>query len=131
MTANTFTSVSLEPVLVSVSVERVARLHDLALAAGERAVSVLAADQERVSRLFSRRGRPDSEVFAAVPHHFGPLTGAALIDGALATFECRTVESYQGGDHTVLVGEVLGMSLPRPDASPLVFHGGRYRSTDW
>jgi flavin reductase (DIM6/NTAB) family NADH-FMN oxidoreductase RutF len=130
MTANTFTSVSLDPVLVLICVDRSARLHDLVLAAGEWGVSVLAADQEHVSRLFAEPGRPSGEPVQSVSHHFGRLTGAMLLDDALATFECRTVAAHDGGDHTVLLGEVLSLALPRPDARPLVYYRGRYSSLD-
>jgi flavin reductase (DIM6/NTAB) family NADH-FMN oxidoreductase RutF len=130
MTANTFTSVSLDPVLVLVCVERTSRLHDLVIAAGEWGVSVLAAEQEHVSRLFAEPGRPAAEALRSVPHHHGELTGAVLLDGALATLECGTVAAYDGGDHTVLLGEVLGMSIPHPDGSPLVYYRGEYRELD-
>jgi len=130
MTVSSFTSVSLDPVLVLVSIEHAARLHDVILAAGRWAVSVLPAHQEEVSRLFARRGRPEAEVFAAVAHIRGPLTGAALIDGALATIECRTAAAYPGGDHTILLGEVLGLGVGDPGASPLVYHRGEYRGSD-
>jgi flavin reductase (DIM6/NTAB) family NADH-FMN oxidoreductase RutF len=130
MTANSFTSVSLDPVLVLICVERTARLHDLVLAAGEWGVSVLAAAQEQVSRIFAQPGRPSADALRAVRHHHGELTGAVLLDGALATFECRTVAVYPGGDHTVVLGEVLGMGLPRPDGHPLVYYRGEYRSLD-
>jgi flavin reductase (DIM6/NTAB) family NADH-FMN oxidoreductase RutF len=131
MTANSFTSVSLTPVLVLACVDRAARLHDLVLAAGQWGVSVLAADAEEVSARFASRGRAIGEALTEVPHRFGPHTGAALLDGALATFECRTVAAYPGGDHTILLGEVLDVAVPRPAGSPLVYYRGRYRHPDW
>ena len=130
ITANSFTSVSLDPVLVLICVDRTARLHDLVLAAGEWGVSVLGAGQEHISRLFAEPGRPSGEALRSVRHHVGELTGAVLLDGALATFECRTVAAYGGGDHTVLLGEVLGMSLLRPDGAPLVYYRGEYSGLD-
>ncbi|HVQ89844.1 MAG TPA: flavin reductase family protein [Mycobacteriales bacterium] len=131
MTANSFTSVSLDPVLVLACVDRSARLHDLVLAAGAWGVSVLAADAAQISAQFASRGRAVGEALAAVPHHFGPLTGAALLDDALVTLECRTTEAYSGGDHTILLGEVLDLTVRRPDTAPLVFYRGEYHSTDW
>jgi flavin reductase (DIM6/NTAB) family NADH-FMN oxidoreductase RutF len=131
MTANSFTSVSLDPVLVLICVERTANLHDLILAAGEWGVSLLGADQEHISRLLALRGRPLGEGLSAVAYHLGPLTGAALLEDALATFECRTVATFPGGDHTVLVGEVLDLATPRPTGSPLVYYRGGYRSPNW
>ncbi|MEN3356557.1 MAG: flavin reductase [Mycobacteriales bacterium] len=131
MIANSFTSVSLDPVLVLVCVDRSARLHDLVLAAGGWGVSVLAADAVEISAQFASRGRAVGEALAAVPHHFGPHTGAALLDDALVTFECRTVEVHGGGDHTILLGAVLDLTVRRPEALPLVFYRGDYQPADW
>ncbi len=130
MTANSFTSVSLDPLLVLVCVERNARLHDLVLASGQWGVSVLSVEQEPVSRLFAEPGRAAAEALRAVPHHYGDLTGAVLLDDALATFECRTLAVHAGGDHTVLLGEVLSVDVPRPDGSPLLYYRGEYRGLD-
>lgn len=127
LTCNSFTSVSLEPVLVLFGVEKAARFHDAVLAAGAWAVSVLAAGQEPLSRRFAVRGRPLEDQFSGVPHAPGPCTGAAVVDGALAALECRTVATHEAGDHTVVLGEVLGVSVPAPDAEPLMYYEGRYR----
>jgi flavin reductase (DIM6/NTAB) family NADH-FMN oxidoreductase RutF len=129
MTANSFTSVSLDPVLVLVCVQRTARLHDLIMAAGEWGVSVLAASAVEVSRLFANPGSPLGAALPQVPHHFGPHTGAALLPGALATLECRTVAAYGGGDHTILLGSVLDVQTPA-DGPALAYFRGRYRAVD-
>lgn len=128
MTCNSFTSVSLEPVLVLFCAEKVARFHDAVLATGEWAVSVLAQGQERVSRHFAVRGRPLEDQFGGVAHTTGPLTGAAVLDDAVAALECRTVSTVDAGDHTVVVGEVLGLSVPDPLGEPLLYYEGRYRT---
>ena len=128
MTCNSFTSVSLDPVLVLFCPEKVARFHDVVLASGEWAVSVLGQSQEAASRLFARRGRPLEDQFQGVAHSYGPLTGAAVLDGALASLECRTVSTADAGDHTVVIGEVLGLGVPDPAADPLLYAEGRYRS---
>ena len=129
MTANSFTSVSLDPILVLVAVDRHARFHDSVLAAGSFAVNVLAADQEDVSRWFAQRGRPDDDAHMdRWPHRVGEATGAAIFDGVLAALECETYAAYDGGDHTLLVGAVVGMAAPRPDADPLLYFKGVYRA---
>lgn len=129
MTANSFTSVSLDPVLVLVAIDKNARFHASVLSAGRFAINVLAADQEDVSRWFARRGRPDDdEHIERWPHTIGEVSNAAIFDGALAAFECGTYAVHDGGDHSLLLGEVLAMSTPRPDAKPLVFFRGGYRS---
>ena len=128
MTANSFTSVSLDPVLVLFCPEKAARFHDFVLRAGTWAVSVLSEGQQEVSQRFAVRGRALEDQFSGVPHTVGPLTGAALLDGALAAFECRTVSLVDAGDHTVVVGEVLGLTLPDPAAHPLLYFEGAYRA---
>jgi flavin reductase (DIM6/NTAB) family NADH-FMN oxidoreductase RutF len=130
MTCNSFTSVSLQPVLVLFCAEKVARFHDIVLSAGQWAVSVLATGQQDLSRRFAIRGRPLEDQFSDVPHTPGPATGAAVVKGALAALECRTVSTVDAGDHTVFVGEVLGVSAPAPDGAPLVYYEGRYRDLD-
>lgn len=127
MTVNSFTSVSLDPVLVLVCIDRSARFHGAVLTSGVWGVSVLASHQEDVSRSFATRGRDRGEQFAAVPVHPGPVTGVALVDGALGTLECRTVSTLEAGDHTVLVAEVLALDVPDEHAEPLLFLEGRYR----
>lgn len=128
MTANSFTSVSLDPVLVLVAVDRNARFHGAVASAGTFAVNVLAAEQEDLSRWFATRGRPqDDEHIERWPFSIGAATGAAVFDGVLAALECRTWAAYDGGDHTLLVGEVLAMTAPRPDADPLLYFKGVYR----
>lgn len=128
MTCNSLTSVSLEPVLVLFCAEKVARFHDVVLETGCWAVSVLASSQEQLSRRFAVRGRPLEDQMADVAVTDGPATGAALVDGALAALECRTVGTMDGGDHTVVLGEVLAVHVPDADAEPLLYFEGRYRT---
>lgn len=128
MTCNSFTSVSLEPVLVLFCAEKIARFHDVVLSTGSFAVSVLAQGQEDVSRRFAVRGRPLEDQFRGLPYSTGTVTGAALVDGALAALECRTVSTTDAGDHTVVIGEVLGLGVPDPDGDPLLYYEGRYRA---
>ena len=127
LTCNSFTSVSLDPVLVLFCAEKVARFHDAVLSSGAWAVSVLAQGQEDVSRRFAARGRVLEGQFDELPHRFGPVTGAVLLDGTLAVLECRTVSATDAGDHTVVIGEVLGLDVPDPAADPLLYYEGRYR----
>lgn len=126
LTANSFSSVSLEPPLVLVCVEKEARFHAAVLGAGLWGVSVLADDQEDLSRRFARRGRVLAEQFDEVEHVTGRHTGAALVAGALAHIEVRTVSAVDAGDHTVLLGEVLELGTTRADARPLVYFESSY-----
>jgi flavin reductase (DIM6/NTAB) family NADH-FMN oxidoreductase RutF len=130
MTANAFTSVSLDPPLVLLCVERVTRFHAAVVASGAWAVSVLPAGSEHAARWLATRGRPLIGQLQDIPHRRGPYTGAALVDGALATLECRTRARHDGGDHEIVLADVLAAELP-PSAhvsapSPLLYHRGRY-----
>ena len=117
MTVSAFASVSLEPPLVLFCAEKIARFHDAVLAAGSWAVSVLAEDAEKTARWLATRGRPLEGQLDGVPHHSGPVTGAPLLDSALATLECRTFAVYDGGDHSIVVGQVAAVTGP-PDPPP-------------
>lgn len=128
MTANSFTSVSLEPLLVLFCVEKIARFHDVVLAARRWGVSVLGEGEESASRWFATRGRPDADQLADHPWTGGRHTGAALFTAAIATLECSTYAVHDGGDHTIVVGRVLdAVARPGP-AIPLVFYESRYRA---
>lgn len=133
MTANAFSSVSLEPPMVLCCVARTARMHDAVLAAGCFAVSVLAEDQHAVAGHFASRSRPSGRAqFAEVAHRLGPHTGAPLLTGALAWLELSLAHSYPGGDHTILVGEVLdcGERVGAEDPAALAFYAGRFHRLD-
>lgn len=126
ITVNAFTSVSLEPLLVLVSVERGARMHALLERTGVFAVSVLSAEDEVLSRRFSVPGREEGEAqFAGVACAPGPATGSPVIRAALAWFDCRVAAAHEAGDHTLFIGRVLAMNAER-DAAPLVFYRGGY-----
>jgi len=129
LTANTFTSVSLEPLLVLVSVQRSSRLHGAVLSSGQWGISVLSEHQEAQSRYFASASRHETpDQFDGVPVRRGPVTGCALLAEACAVFECRTAATYPGGDHLLVLGEVLSLDMPHPEARPLLFLDGHYRS---
>ena len=134
MTVSAFTSVSLEPRLVLFCAEKIARFHDAVLEAGSWAVSVLDEESEKIAGWLATRGRPLEGQLDTIPHQPGPLTGAPILDAALAAMECRTTAVYDGGDHSIVVGEVIGVA-ERATAEgaaggapgPLIHHAGRYR----
>ncbi|MEV5568507.1 flavin reductase family protein [Spirillospora sp. NPDC052269] len=127
MTVNAFTSVSLDPLLVMFCADRTARFHDTVLASGTWAVSVLPDGLRAASEHLATRGRPIEGQLDGYRVHRGAATGAPVLSEALAAVECRTHAVHEGGDHSIVVGEVLSLDLPAPDAEPLVFHDGRYR----
>lgn len=130
MTANAFTSVSLDPLLVLVCVETDARFHDAALAAGHWAVSVLDGSARPVADWLATRGRPLHGQLDRIPFRRGRATGAALLEQSLATLECRTTAVHPGGDHSILVGEVLTVDAPPGEGAALVYHRSRYHRLD-
>lgn len=128
MTADTVTSVSLEPLLVLCCVETEARFHDAVVGSGVWGVSVLAADQRPASEWFATRGRPLHGQLERTPHRRGERTGVALLDGALMHLEVRTTDVHPAGDHVIVVGEVLTIGLPDRVPPALVHFRGGYGS---
>ena len=129
MTANSFTSVSLDPPVILICLTRDSELCKAVLREGRFAVSVLAADQEDVARYFANHARPrGAEEFGTVPWSPGPGTGAPVLDDAVAWFDCALVTSHDGGDHEIFIGSVLASGAePQRDAL-LFFRGGFGRS---
>ncbi|WP_438951446.1 flavin reductase family protein [Porticoccus sp.] len=121
MTANSFSSVSLEPALVSWCVGSESRLFGLFQEQDYFAVNILHSGQSNLSQLFA--GTDDNK-FANVRWHSG-LHGLPLLDDCPCHFQCQIEHRYPGGDHVILVGRVLEFSNTEMD--PLIFHGGQYR----
>lgn len=128
MTANAFTSVSLDPLLVLVCVEQDSRFHDAVLDAGVWGVSVLDERARGAAEWLATPGRPLVGQLDPVPHHRGAVTGVALVDAALATLECRTTSAHLAGDHVIVVGEVVSVGLAPEGHGPLLYHRSSYRS---
>ncbi|HET7291911.1 MAG TPA: flavin reductase family protein [Vicinamibacteria bacterium] len=124
LTVNAFSSVSLDPPLVLVCIDRRSEAHGGFGSSRVFGVSVLREDQEHFSRRFAQPGR---EKFAAKDLHLGEA-GVALVPGALAHLECRVVSATQAGDHMIYVGEVLRVQIA--PGRPLLFHGSAYGRLD-
>ncbi len=120
VTANSFNSVSLDPPLVLWSLGRKSRSLPAYSAADHFAVNVLAADQVSLSQRFAT---PAEDKFAGVSHRPG-AGGAPLLDGCAARFQCRVVHSYEGGDHVIFVGEVVGFDASGREG--LLYYKGGY-----
>ena len=123
MTANSFSSVSLDPPLVLWSLSRNAPSVADFTGASHFAINVLAAHQHHLSRRFAT---PLPDKFGGVDCCEG-TAGVPLLDGAIARFVCRNVRQYDGGDHLIFIGEVE--RYDRVDGEPLVFHAGHYQVT--
>lgn len=119
-TANSFTSVSLDPPLVLVCIAKTAASFDTFTAAPSFSVNVLAESQKDVSGLFASKA-PDK--FARA-HWHTELTGSPIIDGSAAWFDCRRHDVIEAGDHVILIGEVVGFDQAR--RNPLGYCLGNY-----
>jgi flavin reductase (DIM6/NTAB) family NADH-FMN oxidoreductase RutF len=129
ITVNSFSSVSLDPMLVLVCLNEASRAVGLIERAGAFAVNVLSAGQQDVSRWFANQYRPaGSTMFDGVPFEPG-TTGCPVLVDAAASFDCRLRQSHRAGDHLVVLGEVVAL-VHRPQLEPLIFHAGSYKSLE-
>lgn len=122
MTVNALASLSLDPPLVLVCVERAADTHAAIVAAGTFGISILTETQEALSRRFAAETH-EVDKFRSVAWH-EEATGAPILNDALAWLDCRTWATYPGGDHTIFVGEVVAGDAR--EGAPLVFYRGGY-----
>ena len=120
ITANSFSSVSLEPALVLWSPDKSSSRHKYFVEAKFFAIHVLASDQQSLCDAFVKSARD----FGGVDYELN-AQNVPIIEGCLATFECQKYAAHDGGDHTILIGEVLRASHRSGEA--LVFANGVYR----
>ena len=120
LTANAITSLSLVPPLVLICVDRKAESHTHFFTSKVFVVNVLSEEQEAISRRFAVSG---GEKFTDIPCRPGRL-GALVLEGTLAHLECRIVETHEGGDHVIHVGEVEHAEAH--GGRPLLFYQGKY-----
>jgi len=125
LTVNAFTSVSLEPPTVLVSLHKDAAGYDPLLKVGHFGVSILSAQQHDLACRFAEED-PD-ERFLGLDVEVGAL-GSPLIKGALAWLECRVQEVFPGGDHDIVLGEVVDCGGRKGD--PLLFFRGSLLGMD-
>jgi flavin reductase (DIM6/NTAB) family NADH-FMN oxidoreductase RutF len=123
LTVSAFSSVSLDPLLVLVCLDN--RLGGLSSfkASGNFGVSILSESQEDLSRLFARK---DSERPASI--YFDGPAGLPLLRSSLATLECETAAMYEGGDHTIFMGQVISLDIleAKSGAKPLLYFRSKY-----
>jgi 3-hydroxy-9,10-secoandrosta-1,3,5(10)-triene-9,17-dione monooxygenase reductase component len=120
LTANSFSSVSLDPPMVLWSLARTAASIEAFRHCGHFAVHILSADQERLSSRFASKG---IDRFEGLTLDRGP-DGIPMLPDCMARFACKLAYQYEGGDHVIFVGEILEFN--HSARKPLVFHGGRY-----
>lgn len=126
ITVNALSSVSLQPPLVMVALDRRRFLTPLVRADGRYAVNVLGEDQQALSDCFAGAPVvPGRDAFCGAAWHPGP-TGLPLLDGAIATLECTVVETFTAGDHDLFIGRVDTLGSEAGEAMPLLYYRRRY-----
>jgi flavin reductase (DIM6/NTAB) family NADH-FMN oxidoreductase RutF len=124
LTVNSFTSVSLDPILVSVSVDHTANSHDHLLRSGRFAVTILSAGQQELANRFAASDRPE-ERWRGLQWVPGP-GGTPIVPGGLAWMECSVLQSVTAGDHTVFIGVVEAGEAVAGNEEPLLYFRGGY-----
>lgn len=119
-TVNSFTSVSLDPPLVLFCLHKQSRLSPMLQESGLFVVNFLAGRQERLARAFAGK---QTAGFGEVAYHHS-ADGMPVLSDALAFLACAVVNEIEGGDHTIFVGEVREVGVPRHNAEPLIFFRG-------
>ncbi len=119
-TVNSFTSVSLDPPLVLFCLHKESRLRTVVEESRMFVVNFLAGRQERLAWTFARK---DTAAIQDVAHHHS-AEGMPILSEALAFLACRLVNEFEGGDHTIFLGEVIELGAPRENHEPLIFFRG-------
>ncbi|WP_017594684.1 flavin reductase family protein [Nocardiopsis potens] len=131
-TVSAFASISADPPIAMLSVIADGYLREVIDERRAFAVSVLGEGHRAIAGRFSAEGRPSARLLlAAEEHHRGAATGALVLDGALAAFECAVLQRTEVGDHVVYFAEAAVLpevAGARAGSSPLLRYGGRYRT---
>lgn len=126
MTANAFASVSLDPLLVLVCVDRSARTHAHLHAKKRFGINILDEDQREISEYYARAEHADESAEEETAARFDHTAhGTPILHGALAYLECKLQSTHEAGDHTIFIAEVEDVVVRQGE--PLVFFQGRYR----
>jgi len=127
MTANAFTSVSLNPPLVLVSVDKKADTHGLMMETDTFCINILAEHRRQWSDWWAGKAPKDQDQFANIPYS-SKVTGSPVLDDCLGYIDCKVWARYEGGDHTLFVGEVQEAAMSNdPNLKPLLFFASKYR----
>ena len=126
ITIGSFTSVALDPPLVSFNVGQQSRMHEVMDACSRFAVHVLSEQQVHLAKRFAVPGLTGAEQFEAVPHHTRPGQETPLLEDVTARLLCTPEDSIVAGDHTLYVGQVVEIETP-PDAGAVLYYQSSYR----
>jgi flavin reductase (DIM6/NTAB) family NADH-FMN oxidoreductase RutF len=126
MTANAVSSLSLDPVMVLICVDKSTHTHRVLDQGGVFTVNILGEQQESVSRIFAKKSEPETGTLRGQAFRRGE-TGAPILEGCLAYVECRVVNVMEGGDHSIFLGEVVSEGV-KEEMRPLLFYRGGYHT---
>lgn len=130
MTANSFTSVSLNPTLVLVCIKKENTTHGFVSRAKHFALNILSEHHVELAKRFAHQIAQPPDPFADIKHH-REKTGAPIFDDSVAFLDCRVVAAHDAGDHTIFIGEVeRGGFGNRRDDNPLIWLDGEYVAYD-
>ena len=124
MTVNSFTSISLKPALITISLQQSTRTHEMVSKSRAFGLTILSRDQEAVSNLFAGRSPENLDRFAALQVET-LVTGSPLIVGGLAWMDCRVVQTYDAGMNTLFIAEVVA-ARGVGTGDPLIYHNREY-----
>jgi flavin reductase len=128
MTVSAFASISLEPMLVMVSVERSTVMHKLVAQSGAFAINFLGKRSESTARFFADNVRLAAPEFREGGYRIG-MTGSPILNEASGYLEARVHGTHEAGDHTIVVGNVLALEIVTEE-EPLIYYRSGYRSLD-
>ena len=124
MTVNSFTSISLEPPMITISLQTGSRTHELIEASGAFGLTILSSEQSQVSDIFAGRIKDVEDRFAGLK--IATLTtGSPLIEGGLAWMDCRLAQTFEVGVNSLLIAEVAA-AKGSGEGKPLIYHNREY-----
>jgi len=124
MTVNSFTSISLEPAMITISLQGSSRTHELICKARAFGLTILSAEQAHVSEIFAGRSDETQDRFIGLQTET-LVSGSPLIVGGLAWMDCRVVQTFDAGMNTLFIGEVLA-ARGTGEGRPLIYHNRIY-----
>jgi flavin reductase (DIM6/NTAB) family NADH-FMN oxidoreductase RutF len=127
MTANAIASLSLDPVMVLICVEKTTHSHNILTRDAGFVINILGEHQEPLSRLFAKKSEPELNSLRGQAYRLGE-TGAPILVDCIAYIECRVTKILEGGDHSIFLGEVVTEGIVNENAKPLLFYRGGYHS---
>lgn len=125
MTAAWVSQISLNPLMLMVSIAPARHTHNLIKESGFFVINALTEDQKDLARHFGFRSGRKVDKFEGLSYFDAPK-GSPVLEGALAYFECKSMDTFKAGDHTLFIGEVVTAKLLRDNKKPLIFHWEDY-----